>query len=285
MRRENKWTRFRRWAKRTPGQLLSAVGGFITGVSQLVDDDLRLQLLHRQIPLKSSVLSTGLVIVVVGTLVAAGRELRQQKENTDLKRDNENLRREKAEMEAQYADTLAAIGAIGDDVAFRLGKELRLGNSERITLFVKDDSGFRQVGRYASRTRYNVEGRGRYPRNHGCMGVAWDEGAAEVTDLPDPEADLNKYCREVKRRVKMAVGVTKLQSMHSRSYAARRIEDASGQTPIGVVVIESLKPDGVSRGRLDEYLDSGNRLLEVAHLLRVLSRVKPEAGVAREAGF
>jgi hypothetical protein len=133
-----------------------------------------------------------------------------------------------------------------------LCKTLDHYSSERVTLFVHRDGGFKLVGRLSRNPALNIASRGVYPENEGCVGTAWETGSTFVTDLPDPQAD---YAGWAAAQTDLGVPAARvpLLTMRSRMYAAFRIEAAGpGQMPLGVIIFESQLLPGSSAARLHE---------------------------------
>lgn len=96
-------------------------------------------------------------------------------------------------------------------------------------------------------SRYDrSSGRARYDLEEGVLGHAFNRGEAEQTDLPD--AGTAEEPRPGWKQRQARTGLTDdhilALTMRSRSYAALRLN--AGDKPLGVLIIESEKPDGAS---------------------------------------
>lgn len=143
-----------------------------------------------------------------------------------------------------------------------LGRWLGFGtedqNSERITLYVHDsEKHFQQVGRFSFNQSYVKSGRSRYPDAQGCIGKAWENGWA-FESLPEAAADPDGWLQAC-----VGTGVPKSTAeklnMQSACYAACTVRANPNASPVGVVVIESTKPDRFSQETLKQVIQEHRR--------------------------
>jgi hypothetical protein len=97
------------------------------------------------------------------------------------------------------------------------------------------------LGRYSKNPVFNQPGRTIYPQHQGCIGVAWRDGHACVSDLPDPTTALDEYCSRQVNDWHLDQETARGLEMKSRSYAAYAIEDLRGLGTVAVIVFESTR--------------------------------------------
>lgn len=224
------------------------------------------------------------VMLVVGAPLAAVETVLMSRRQARIETRNRELEAAAAENEERYEAAATAMVAHGNNMMFRMATEMGLGVTERATLVVAEDDHFRLVGRYSRNPAYEAPGRGVYPLREGCLAQAWEEEEHEVAGLPDPASEWDNYARRMAADYAMSEADVRALSMRSRSYAARRLTDASRQFPRGVVIIESTDPGGVSLASLDGYLDE-EHANELSQGLVMLRHVRTGQDVAKEAGY
>jgi hypothetical protein len=124
-------------------------------------------------------------------------------------------------------------------------------------------------------------GRPRYRESEGVLGAAWNRGEAEELDLPAPGTGLEPTKGWLTRQQKMGVRDEDARSMtmKSRSYAAIRINYE--RRLIGVIVVESESPRGVSLATLNACTDSQTKLSRLLDHFRVIDPDRLRAAVER----
>lgn len=218
--------------------------------------------------------------------VAAAAEADQVKVAT-AKQDAENARLADAnrDLEQQVSALQAAIRNSFDDGMFRLHDKLRLGNDGRASVFALTGRGAELVGRYSPNPDFQSAGRGTYPLDGSCLGATARTGSNEVTGLVKVtntgKAWANQQASRYGMNREQALGLT----MKSRSYAGVRLSDAAGKTALGVVIVESLQPDGVSLAALELALASEGRGQGLSEALRTLPRSDQTAADISQKGF
>jgi hypothetical protein len=115
----------------------------------------------------------------------------------------------------------------------------------RISVYTHDERSeeFALIGRYSFNNEYTKKGRASYPRSSGAIGIAWNEGQADIRIKASPENEWIAYRREL-----MAYQMPEQQienlSMKSVSFFARRLTGGSSpNSTIGVVLVESILPE------------------------------------------
>ncbi len=276
--------RARQWFKRYGGSLLAAAGGAMTAGSSLFDG-VYLGSGPNLVRLVGVPIEGQAVLLTVGIPLAAVTGVKIAMDKRRAEEDNVRLTNQVVASDSRYGEVVGALAAMGHGLMFTLVDALGLTSAARATLVLHDGNVLRQVGRFSRNPEFDAPGRGVYPVTQGCIGAAWQHGDDEVLGLPDPTADAAGYRRELRNRHGMTAAEVDALSMPSRSFAARRILDASHQHPRGVVVIESIDPAGVSLADLNAYVDQAGREYELSQALLILSQIRTGEDVAREAGY
>ena len=156
-------------------------------------------------------------------------------------------------------------------------EEAELGTSERISLYSYHSSGPGSVEEFQLFSRYapdpNHEGMGRiaYPPDQGCLGETW-KGEPFFVQLPDPNDDLDKYLEEQKA-LGLAKTVARKIKMKSREYFGFRIDQDDQNTPLAVVIFESLHADRLDHDHLTSLM---NKQRHLARLLKFTQATRPD---------
>ncbi|WP_182142394.1 hypothetical protein [Schaalia sp. JY-X169] len=132
----------------------------------------------------------------------------------------------------------------------------------RVSLYCFDTEAneFVMLGRSSKDAKHREIGRGRYPAGIGYIGYAWEEGprAAYRRWPRDPEDWVRKAAGESDVRVNdtavLPVQVAQHIAFKARSAVYERV-DYNG-TRIGMLVVESLKPDEATNAKVGPLLES-----------------------------
>lgn len=148
-----------------------------------------------------------------------------------------------------------SLESLPDDFLQLIFYELKMTNSDRISLYTHIYSCFYKAGRYASVEPLNTRGRDKYPDKEGYISLAWKEDDLYIKDLPNYDENPEEYLRVVKKNAHIKKSTLRAMSMHSRSFYVKIIREENRQ-PIGIIVIESLNP------QLPISVDEINTMLE-----------------------
>jgi len=125
-------------------------------------------------------------------------------------------------------------------------------SKSRISLYRHKDDKFFMLVRVSKSQELEKVGREYYPDSEGIIGVTWDKGWGSVTGLPEDRQEWNDECV---RDWNMGQDNVVSLNMQSRSLAGVRLDEESmGRHPIGVLIIESLNPRGVS-SKINDMLE------------------------------
>lgn len=161
---------------------------------------------------------------------------------------------------------------------------LSLSDSERISLFKYDGNSFIRMGRYSKNPIFKENGRVSYPAEEGCISFAWQNGECFIDTLPDPQKNLNAWCKEQFKQCKVPKEISKKLTMKSRNILALAIEEPIHKTRIGVLVIESIKINSINQETTKNLLNS----TEITKLYDLIDRMKnivPDLRKAMDKGF
>ncbi|MDY3127392.1 MAG: hypothetical protein SOW59_04585 [Corynebacterium sp.] len=123
----------------------------------------------------------------------------------------------------------------------------------RLTIYYYDQNidSFVPLLRHSDDPTLETFGRKTYPAGQGFIGYSWANRAASQRDELDDRA---KWEANLVENYGFSVDEAKGLRMHSKSYAAVRLSVASRH--IGVIVVESEKKRGVTRGTADALINS-----------------------------
>ncbi|MDQ0092577.1 hypothetical protein [Paeniglutamicibacter psychrophenolicus] len=116
----------------------------------------------------------------------------------------------------------------------------------RASIFAPCLSGqFVQIGRYSDNATFATTIRMHHEKDQGIVAETWAGRQSLKTDLPK---DRDLWNRRIVDDYRLPLEVVERLRMQSRSYLCRRIDRVEGglMVPVGVLVIESLAPKGVS---------------------------------------
>lgn len=162
--------------------------------------------------------------------------------------------RMKKEME-RALEHAAAVPEIIQAALITIADELELDSSQtRLSLYRHIDQAFVLVGRHSGSPRLKRPGRTRYPDDQGFIRQVWESGGSQkIKDLPSDRGEWNAACCE---QFSIPLEVAAAMSMQARSLIGTRL-DAPGSTatPIGVIIIESERPRGVTGTQLKKLAE------------------------------
>ena len=218
------------------------------------------------------------LVAILLTLAAGYRAL-------TLKPTYTQLLDEQAKNEDQLADHQAALKGILEISLRGLCDELGLWNPEsRVSCYTHNGKAFVMVARISDNPSLAVPGRALYPEDQGVIGAAWREGKKAQIDLPvdNEKVYRKKLLRDYKMDDEVVAGLT----MRSRSLLAIRVTDvrSTPEKHVGVLVLESLKPRGVT-GTLYKSLTTSTSWLALQTFLCTSVDMLPDMVDAKEEGF
>ncbi len=236
----------RLWVDYWP-QIVAAVSPIGLAISSLWLGN-RIAKPHASIWLPVTLFALCAIGAIVGNLWTAFRTQRVTKLEGKIREHKEeilglqeSLQITKADYFKRFRDTLEILA----------NERLGFGYSERISVYRKRGQAFVLLGRYSKRTEFSERSsRGIYPTDEGCIGRAWREGSVFVSDLPDPETNINEYYRVLSSDWNIKRDTAKGFRMKSRSYAAYTLEQVGGNDPDVIIVFESLRTDVLNDQKL-----------------------------------
>ena len=159
---------------------------------------------------------------------------------------------------------------------------LKLFSDGRASAFVRGASCFYLAGRFSLMDKYDkCSGRDSYELGEGVLGEAGNRAKHQVRNLPSAGTAIEPNPQWLDRQ--RAMGVldehARTMTMRSRSYAGLRLNFE--QRPVGVVVVESEKADGVSLAALESCETAHLRLSRLLDHASRLDPVRLRAAVTR----
>lgn len=190
---------------------------------------------------------------------AALRQVTRKSAVMKMQREIARLKRQAAQVEELERELTSARGLTTELLWALLNivrKELRMGPNERVTVYIYLDAAgaFQRLQRSAENPSWQAGGRTAYADGVGVIGTAWS-GSGEVVevDLPEWGADGRDYIAENMRRFRLPSDVCVNLSMKSRSLIGVRFPSGEGGArPLGVLILESTRPDWANAERLEE---------------------------------
>lgn len=180
--------------------------------------------------------------------------------------------------EERAAARSRSLATLLDSALRALMSDLNIDFSQsRISVYRYRDNSFILLDRVSHSQILERAGRARYPSDEGVIGRIWDLREAVVTRLPADRESWNDRCVE---DFGMARDVVTDLSMQSRSFVGRRI-DVVGPTerPVGLILLESLAPQGVNGTTMDALTMAPNYNL-LSHILQEVIQCLDEQDVA-----
>ena len=221
-----------------------------------------LQLLGAILLALFSVLPSGLewLFVVPGILAAAAGAVLALVRKPTREQLRESIRGLRARTTALEDRIRAYEAPSSERVTFllrRLLRDLDLGGPHhRASIFIRmseTDQRWRLIARYSADADLTRAGRSTYGPDQGLVAETWRRGQSHIADLPVRRPAWNKA---VCATFNMSLDeVTKLR-MQSRSYGCVRIDRSQGaiDVPVGVLIVESIEPNGIEPRMVDAML-------------------------------
>lgn len=163
---------------------------------------------------------------------------------------------------------------IMDDLSDGTSSDRKVEFSEaRISLYRHEEGELVCMARVSRSLSLEAPGRPKYPASQGLIGQAWDKGLAVSKRLPAKRSDWESDTKSQHLDRSTLEGI----AMQSRSLVGLRVDSStSNRDPLGVIVLESLKPQGVTGGHLEYVRDSDSYALTRAIFEECLSNIPVE---------
>lgn len=133
------------------------------------------------------------------------------------------------------------------DFLHDFSNKLKLDNCDRMTFYMYKNNKFINIGRYSKNSNFGKTINGNTFENQDnyiskCYHSEKEDFIIKRA-LPDPDGNFDKYCEMMRKDFgKFDKEELKKVTMKSRCYFARKIYNSDGNS-IGVLMIESRKPD------------------------------------------
>lgn len=170
-----------------------------------------------------------------------------------------------AEARSRAADRTEGLKDILRLILHEIATQMQLDLSHtRLSVYTHGDSSFSMVKRHSTNPILQAPSRNIYPDSEGLIGAVWTRGQCTlVTKLPK---DRDRWDEKCSSRWGMPLGTAQSLSMQSRSMLGRRI-DAPGHEPVGVIILESTEPTGLTGSHKDQLEQFSGVLLKVLTLI------------------
>lgn len=152
------------------------------------------------------------------------------------------LESDKKDLQQKNEIMMQSLDGLPKDFLELVFEELSFNSNERISLYTHRNNRFVIAARYASVKPLITKGRESYPENEGYIGKAWKSPNTEdyfyKCDLPSSEK--KEYIEKMVKDANLSKETIEKMSMHSRCYYIKVVRKHN--EPVGVIVLESLKP-------------------------------------------
>lgn len=147
----------------------------------------------------------------------------------------------------------------------------------RVSVYSHSDDRFFLLARVSGSQGLEARGRSTYLTGQGVIGQAWDLGRSLAARLP---ADRSAWNRRNEEEWGIPSAVAAQLTMQARSLLGRRLDVPGLQTdPVGVLVVESLQPQGLN-GRSVDQIDELPSFPLISQVLVEVVRCLDEEDIA-----
>lgn len=195
-------------------------------------------------------------------------EIKEVKEKENLKKNLEMKNKEIKDLELSIEYLGQSLAGLPKDFLRQVSNYLRLSNSDRISLYVFNETKFQIIGRYSENPLYDFCNREEYPRNEGYIAKCFENNDGKPYFYKNnlPKNTHKKYFDTVSKETGMSVESLKKLSMKSRAYFARLVKD-DNKNNVGILLIETINTDiNVSPKELNDEIEK----LIIPHLKTML---------------
>lgn len=183
-------------------------------------------------------------------------------------------------LEDQLADAKGGYFYLLEHQLQILFAQIGLNNNDRISVYSHEEQAFIMLGRYSPNPEYKKPGRGIYPDDQGCIGEAWRQGKAIISNIPTPGT--KSYYREM-LRWNITESVADSLRMKSQCYVGYAIHN-NHRDRIAVIVFESTASCGLNDKEINSKLLEGGEEM-IALFLEKMHSLEPTPTFALDRGF
>lgn len=227
----------------------------------------------------------GLLMIIASIISIIGVTFHIKKSNNliILKHQNQQLTNQLEKAIKKIEKTQQGYSELLNYNLITLFNSLNFNNSERISVYKHDEkaSVFTLLSRHSKNPKYKKKGRAIYPDDQGCIGRAFSEGKHSISDLPAHTT--KKYQEIMHSEYNMSKDIVSKLAMPTRAYAAFAIANMY-DIMLGVIVFESIHPDGLDNDKIDEIM-SLNEAERIAYLLEKMQEKEPVISMANSEGY
>ncbi len=166
----------------------------------------------------------------------------------------------------------------------KIAQDIGLDSDCRISLFIPTGTGFYLRGRYSQKPTYNYKSTLGYGRLQGIVGMAFDSGFEFENSLPVPNRSGSTYNKDAAKKFSLSEDHVVQWGMKSRLLYARTINDYSGMSAVGVILLESTNQGKFTKEQLDKVFELNYaRIREL--VLDMFKGLEINPDIARKAGL
>lgn len=184
-------------------------------------------------------------------------EIKETKEKENLKKNLEMKNKEMKELELSIEYIGQSLAGLPKDFLRQVSNYLRLSNSDRISLYVFNETKFQIIGRYSENPLYDFCSREEYPRNEGYIAKCFENNDGKPYFYKNnlPKNTHKRYFETVSKETGMTIESLKKLSMKSRAYFARLVKD-DNKNNVGILLIETINSDiNISPKELNDEIE------------------------------
>lgn len=196
------------------------------------------------------------IIVNVFTIINKIKNKEVEKEKELIVGELNKCKKTLERVEKSYFDLCS------DNIA-SIFRELNFNSTERISIYKHTGKNFVILGRFSQNPTYNKKHRDYYPDNEGFIQLGWERGDFFINNIPEWRGKGKEYKVFVQNINPITDRTLNKLIMQSRSFYIRTLNDNStAQNPDGIIVIESMLPNGIQRECIDNLINREmNKLL------------------------
>lgn len=162
-------------------------------------------------------------------------------------------------------------------------RDLKLGTSERVSLYKLDMDMFSCIGRYSDNELFRSIHNRIYPKNQGCIAQTWKLGEFQDNQAPDPNVNLEEWEKYNIEKFSFSKNEISRIRMKSRSFYGVRLKNSQHVT-VAVIIIESLDSEGLSFVKIKRLLTKFEQM-KICTLIESLESHIPSLENAKLEGF
>lgn len=144
--------------------------------------------------------------------------------------------------------------------------------SGRISIYKFEENHFTLLGRYSNNPLYNTQGRGTYDHNEGFIALGWQQDSFEIYGLPKYTSKGAEWKKAIRQKCNISDRTLNKIKMKSSSFYIKRIKNEDSRNPLGIIVIEQLKPTRIDNENINKILIDNHDI--ISSLIKSMKTLK-----------